>query len=90
MGFMLGILLAMMLYNLVLFLFLKDKTYLYYVIYVFSIILYQIVFTGSGKSAAQFNIGGFDCQCFSAGFYTMITLRFLCVHFGDSPQCSAS
>lgn len=44
-----GILLAMMLYNLVIFLFLRNRTYLYYVIYLFSMLLYQSVLLGMFK-----------------------------------------
>lgn len=48
-GVVLGILLAMMLYNLVVFLFLRDKTYLFYVIYLFSMLLYQAQLLGIVK-----------------------------------------
>lgn len=43
-----GILLAMMLYNLSLFIFVRDRTYLFYSLYVFSVIFYELALTGYG------------------------------------------
>lgn len=44
-----GVLLAMMLYNLSLFIFVRDRSYLVYSLYVFSIIFYQLAVTGFGS-----------------------------------------
>lgn len=43
-----GVLLAMMLYNLSLYIFVRDRTYLIYSFYVLSVILYQLSLTGFG------------------------------------------
>ncbi|MDD3023617.1 MAG: 7TM diverse intracellular signaling domain-containing protein, partial [Syntrophomonadaceae bacterium] len=45
-GGMLGILLAMILYNLIIYFFLRDRTYLYYVIYVLMMFFYQMELLG--------------------------------------------
>jgi diguanylate cyclase (GGDEF)-like protein len=45
-GFCTGILVAMLLYNLVLYLFMRDKQYLYYILYVFFLLLWQCVLFG--------------------------------------------
>src|SRR5690606_15630717 len=44
-----GILLAMMLYNLSLYIFIRERAYLLYSIYVSSIILYELALTGIGQ-----------------------------------------
>lgn len=50
MGF--GVLLAMMLYNLSLFIFVRDRTYLVYSLYVLTIIFYMLAVTGFGSRYA--------------------------------------
>ena len=49
MGGFFGILIVMMLYNLFLYISTRDSNYLFYVIYVLSIILYELVLTGIGN-----------------------------------------
>lgn len=48
-GILLGVLVAMLLYNFILFMFLRTRVYLYYVIYMFTMILYQLGLTGAIK-----------------------------------------
>ena len=57
-----GILSAMTLYNISLYLFLKDRQYLIYVIYMISQILYQVTLTGAGR---LFNRGAGDLLLFN-------------------------
>jgi len=45
-GFCAGILVAMLLYNLILYIFIRDKNYLYYILYVFFLLLWQCVLFG--------------------------------------------
>lgn len=48
-GLAYGVLLAMLVYNLILYLFVRDRSYFYYVLYVLSIILYEAALTGFGE-----------------------------------------
>jgi diguanylate cyclase (GGDEF)-like protein len=45
-GFFAGVLVAMILYNLVLYLFVRDRHYLYYIIYVFFLLIWQVTLLG--------------------------------------------
>jgi len=45
-GFCAGILVAMLLYNLILYIFIRDKNYLYYILYVFFLLIWQCVLFG--------------------------------------------
>ncbi|MRR18530.1 MAG: hypothetical protein EG826_18975, partial [Deltaproteobacteria bacterium] len=45
-GFCAGILVAMLLYNLILYIFIRDKNYLYYILYVFFLLVWQCVLFG--------------------------------------------
>ena len=74
MGAILGILLAMMLYNLVIFLFLRDRTYLYYVIYLFSMLLYQSQLLGMVKLLNNHLAEVFIAYIPVLGIFTLISL----------------
>lgn len=45
-GFFAGILIAMILYNIVLYLFIRDKHYIYYILYIFFLLFWQCVLIG--------------------------------------------
>lgn len=71
-GIFYGIILAMALYNLLLFITVKDKTYLYYVLYVFSSGFLCMVMDGTGFQYFWANHPEFNERAFSLATFLMV------------------
>lgn len=81
-----GIMIAMILYNLVLFLALKDKTYIYYVGYMFFMLIYQIGVIGSLK-VLNFNLGeALEKQIIASTFISISFALLFAVSFLNIPK----
>ena len=81
-----GIMIAMILYNLVLFLALKDKTYIYYVGYMFFMLIYQVGVIGSLK-VLNFNLGeALEKQIIASTFISISFALLFAVSFLNIPK----
>jgi len=73
-GFYLGAIIVMLLYNLFLFLSIKDKSYLYYILYYFSFLSFQLALNGIGFQYLWPN--NFWWQNISLLFFTFLSIAF--------------
>ncbi|MRR17983.1 MAG: GGDEF domain-containing protein [Deltaproteobacteria bacterium] len=81
-GFCAGILVAMLLYNLILYIFIRDKNYLYYVLYVFFLLLWQCVLFGliqyfwpqAGEWMIKYITAFASCMMLFAAIFAMVFL----------------
>ena len=79
-GLAFGVLIAMMLYNLSLYIFTRDNSYLYYVFYAFSIMMYEAGLTGVGDhlvwgQSQWLRLHGFALSIFVSFFAAALFIR---------------